>query len=161
VPLLLIYVPQLTGWRLHFQGPEIIYLIQLILFAVLALLFQLSPLRYTLTPWAVKKARARRNAMEQFIAQNMHTTKKRTGVLIFVSVAERFVEVLADEEIARKVDQTVWQQAVEALTSNIGKRRPVEGFEAAIEICGKVLAEHFPPGEMNSDELPNHLIELD
>jgi len=160
VPLVLIYAPWLTNWYFSFQGPQMLYLIQLATFLALSLLFQLSPLRHALTPGVVKRARAHRNAVEQFIAQDLHTTSARTGVLIFVSIAERYVEVLADDQIARKVDADVWRQAVEKLTSHIGAGRSVEGFEAAISLCGKVLSQHFPPGEPSANELPNHLIEL-
>jgi putative membrane protein len=161
LPLLLIYVPQLTGWHFAFQGPERLYLIQLLAFIVLAVILQHPVLRYALTPRAVKRARAHQNAREQFVSQDMASTEQRTGVLIFVSLAERYVEVLADKGIAEKVDRSVWQRAVDALTSNIAADRPAEGFLTAIRICSDVLAEHFPPGSHNDDELPNHLIVLD
>jgi putative membrane protein len=38
--------------------------------------------------------------------------------------------------------------------------RPADGFVAAIEQCGAVLAAHFPPGALKRDELPNRLLEI-
>jgi putative membrane protein len=99
--------------------------------------------------------------MEQFLAQSLHTTKGRTGVMIYVSFAEHYAEVIADEGIYRKVPQTTWNEVVDALTANLGRGARVEGFVTAIETCGKILAEHFPPGGIDLDELPNHLIVLD
>lgn len=160
LPLVVILAPRLTQWRFAFQGPETLYLMQLVLFIVLALLLQLPALRHALTPWPVKKARAHQRAMQQFIAQDLHSTEQRTGVMIFVSVAEHYVEILADTRIAQKVDPYVWRKTVDELTAAIGAGRPGDGFIAAIEACGEVLAEHFPPGDSNSDELPNHLIEI-
>ena len=93
--------------------------------------------------------------------QNLHTTKDRTGVLIYVSVAERYAEVIADDGIYRKVTPKVWDTLIETLTANIGRGAHVEGFLAAIETCGAILAEHFPPESGDHDELPNHLIVLD
>lgn len=161
LPLVLIYLPKLTGWRLAFQGPEILYLIQLVWFTVLAFLLQIPAIRYALVPRRIKQRRTRRAAMEQFISQDLHTTQKRTGVLIFVSLAERQAEIIADDGIAKKVEDGVWQQAVDELTRGIAASRPADGFVAAIQQCGLVMAAHFPPGAIDPNEHPNHLIELD
>jgi putative membrane protein len=81
-------------------------------------------------------------------------------VLLFVSEAERYVEILADAGIAQKVPRETWEAAVTALTREIKAGRPADGFVAAIGLCAKVLAEHFPPGAINRDELPNAIVEL-
>jgi len=140
---------------------EIIYLLQLIVFFVCLVLFQLRRLRYALVPRAVKRARAHQRAVEQFIAQNLHTTEGRTGVLIYVSFAERFAEVIADTGIYRKVPPSTWEDVVGELTNHLASGSIAEGFIRAVERCGKVLAKHFPPGTADSNELPNHLIILD
>ena len=161
LPLILIYLPQLTRWRLAFSGPEVLYLIQLICFIVLALLFQMPVIRHALVPRSIKTLRTRRAAIEQFITQDLHTTKKRTGVLIYVSLAERQAEIVADDGINKKVDQSVWQKAVDALTKQMGNGNPADGFISAIEQCGTAMAAHYPPGAPDPNEHPNHLIELD
>ena len=48
-----------------------------------------APIRTALVPGGIKRLHAHRRAVEQFLAQNLHTTAGRTGVLLFVSVAER------------------------------------------------------------------------
>ncbi len=161
LPLVLIYTPRLTGWRLAFAGPEVLYVIQLVWFVVLALFMQLPFVRYRLAPASVRKRRVRRAALEQFIARNLHTTSQRTGVLIYVSLAERRAEIIADDGIASKTDQKVWDEAVGAMTARIDSGQPVEGFITAIERCGAALARHFPPGLSDTNEHPNHLVELD
>jgi len=161
LPLLLIYAPRLTGWRLAFAGPEVLYGIQLVWFILLGLLLQLPFIRYALAPRSITSKRVRRAAIEQFIARNLHTTSQRTGVLIYVSLAERRAEIIADDGIASKTDEKVWQEAVSELTGNIDKGHPVEGFVAAIKHCGTVLAAHYPPGLSKTNEHPNHLIELE
>ena len=140
---------------------EYIYLAQMIVFAVAAILSQWEPLRIAITPGSIKRARAHQRAIEQFLVQNLHTTLGRTGVLIYVSIAERYAEVIADDGIYRKVTPEVWDALIAALTMNIGRGAHVEGFVAAIETCGAILAEHFPPETGDRDELPNHLIVLD
>ncbi|ODR97298.1 hypothetical protein AUC69_11720 [Methyloceanibacter superfactus] len=153
VPLPLIY---LTNWPV-----EHIYIAQLAVFAAGALLMLWQPLRMAITPTALKRTRAHQRAVEQFLVQNLHTTKGRTGVLIYVSDAERYAEVIADDGIYAKVTPQVWDELIDALTAHIGTGKRTEGFVAAIEICGKILAEHFPPSTVDQDELPNHLIVLD
>jgi putative membrane protein len=140
---------------------EYIYLAQMIVFAVAAILSQWEPLRIAITPGSIKRARAHQRAIEQFLVQNLHTTHGRTGVLIYVSIAERYAEAIADDGIYRKVTPEVWDALIAALTVNIGRGAHVEGFVAAIETCGAILAEHFPPETGDRDELPNHLIVLD
>ena len=54
----------------------------------------------------------------------------------------------------------VWDKAVAALIAGIKDGRPADGFVAAIEQCGAVLAQHFPPGALNRDELPDKLVEI-
>src|SRR6478752_2068416 len=66
-----------------------IYVLQLAVFAALVVLLMPRSVRLALVPRRVKHARAHRRAVEQFLAQNLHTTVGRTGVMIFVSVGER------------------------------------------------------------------------
>lgn len=145
----------LTLWQV-----QIIYIAQLALFLSLVLVFAWDPLRIRLVPGPVKRRRAHRNALEQFLAHGLHTTESRTGVLIFVSQAERYAEVVADEAIFQKVEPAVWDEAVAALVAAARERRPGKGFVQAIAICGEVLAVHFPRAKGDRDELPNQLVEL-
>jgi putative membrane protein len=153
VPLPLIL---LTNWPV-----EQIYAAQLAVFALALALILWDPLRFALVPKSVKHAEAHKRAVEEFVAQNLHTTKGRTGVLIYVSFAERYAEVIADEGIYKKVPQDTWNGLIEILTTHLGRGQRVEGFVHAIDACGKILASHFPPGRIDRNELPNHLIMLD
>jgi putative membrane protein len=146
----------LTKWPV-----EYIYLLQLTTFVVCVALAQIEGLRLAVTPKAIQRARAHDKAIEQFLAQNMHTTRGRTGVLIYVSFAEHYAEVIADDGIYKKVRPTVWEEVIAELTGHLARGTRDQGFITAIEMCGKILAEHFPPGRVDKDELPNHLIVLD
>jgi putative membrane protein len=137
-----------------------IYFLQLAVFAVLILLMMYRPLKLALVPSSMMNQRAHRRAVEQFLAQNLHTTVGRTGVLIFVSVAECYAEIVADAGIHGKLPETTWQAIVDDLTRHIGDDDAGEGFMRAIEAVGQHLADHFPPGATDPHELPNHLIVL-
>ena len=152
VPLPLIY---LTSWP-----ALVIYTLQLMAFLAVLYLLTRRGARYRIVPRAVKRARAHQEALRQFTAHGLQHTEGRTGVLIFVSVAERHAEILADAGIARKVSAEVWDDAVRVLIAGIAAGRAAEGFVAAIGQCAAVLSEHFPPGAINRNELPNAIIEL-
>lgn len=137
-----------------------IYLLQLIVFAALALALMHWPLRLSLVPRSTKHARAHRRALEQFLAQNLHTTVGRTGVMIFVSVAERYAEVIADAGIHQKVPDDAWTRIVDDLTDKIGTGQATQGFISAIAAVGDLLARHFPPQTRPAHALGNHLIVL-
>jgi putative membrane protein len=150
VPLPLFYFTPL--WA------EQIYFAQLAIFLACAVLFSLPGLRFALVPRWIKRDRAGVEAKRQFAAHGLHLTQQRTGVLIFASIAERYVEIIADSGINDKVSPEVWDKAVKAMIAKIKQGQPVEGFLEAIRICGEVLAKHFPPGAINKNELPNKLV---
>jgi putative membrane protein len=153
----------IVPWPLiHFtwMTVQMIFLIQLAVFFVLLALLWPRHVRTALVPRSIRARHAHRRATEQFIAQDLHTTAGRTGVLIFVSVAERHAEILADKGIDEKVNTGTWQEIVDELTSEISEGRAANGFIRAIERAGKHLSEHFPPGTANPNELPDHLIVL-
>lgn len=148
-----------TPWPLiHFTQWSVqrIFLAQLIVFLVAALAFSWAPVRILLVPRAIRRARAHRAALEQFVLRGISRTRNRCGILIFVSVAEHYARIIADEGVAQKVHPAEWQAAIDALTSQIGEGHIAAGFIAAIERCGAVLAEHAPP-DGSANELPDRL----
>jgi putative membrane protein len=83
-------------------------------------------------------------------------TKNRMGVLIFVSLGERYTRIIADEGLAQKVQTADWQAAINVLTGHMRDGRIVEGFAAAIERCAAVLAAHAAP-DGSANGLPDRL----
>ena len=138
-----------------------IYALQLVSFLAMLAILMPREMRIKLIPRSLQRTRAHRRAVEQFLVQNLHTTDGRTGVLIFISVAERYAEILADQGINAKVQPGIWQEIVDRMTEQIGQGRTADGFVDAIEAAGKLLAAHFPPGSADPDELPNHLIVIE
>jgi putative membrane protein len=131
--------------------------LQVAFFFLLAVLLCLPRVRVALLPRAARRHVAHRAAMEQFTIRGMARKKDRTGILIFVSLAERYVRIIADEGIAGRVSQSEWQAAVDALVAHTRDGRIAEGFIAAIEACGRVLAARFPRTETSRDELPDRI----
>ena len=127
--------------------------------AALALL-KWPPLRLALTPGATKTRRVRRRAVELFRAAAERRTEGRTGVLIYLSLAERRAEIVADEAITKITEPTCWGDAMAELIAELRAGRPGEGLALAVEEVGEVLTAHFPKSGTDTNEIPDKLIEL-
>jgi putative membrane protein len=139
---------------------DIFYAGQVAAFIVLALAFRWPPLKMALVSRSLQEERARRHAHQQFLDLGLSSTKDRTAVLLFVSVAEHYVEIIADRGIQAHADAKVWDAIVADFTAKVRAGQVADGFIAAIDACTAVMAEHHPwhPGDVN--ELPNRLIEI-
>ena len=124
------------------------------------LILKWTPLRMALTPKAKKLARVRNRAISLFKVGTESKTQARTGVLLYLSMKEHRAEIVADEAIASKVAPEVWGDAMVALLDQVKAGNPGAGVAAAVAQMGLVLAEHFPKGSNNPNELPDRLIEL-
>ncbi|ALJ14792.1 TPM domain-containing protein [Sphingopyxis macrogoltabida] len=118
------------------------------------------PLRLALTPRAIKAGRVRARAVDLFKVGTEAKTLGRTGVLLYLSLKEHRADIVADEAIAAKVAPEVWGDAMAALIDDVRAGRPGAGMAAAVTQMGVVLAEHFPKGDENPNELPDRLIEI-
>lgn len=118
------------------------------------------PLRLWLTPRAILAGRVRARAIDLFKVGTEAKTLGRTGVLLYVSLREHRADIVADEAIAAKVAPEVWGDAMASLIDLVRKGKPGEGMAEAVRQMGVVLAEHFPRGSENPNELPDRLIEL-
>ncbi|MXP25015.1 hypothetical protein GRI39_02995 [Altererythrobacter indicus] len=119
-----------------------------------------TPLRFALVPGRVKDARVQDRAIDLFKVGAESRTQGRTGILIYLSMAEHRAEILADEAIASKVDAEVWGEAMHAMLAELKEGRIAEGMVAAIDRVGDVLALHFPRADDDQNEIPDRLIEL-
>lgn len=134
---------------------------QLLAGACALLLVWLVPaVRIMLVPRRLRYLRAHDNALKQFLARNVHITTQRTGVLIFVSLAERYAEVVADSGIDQNVPQETWNTIVAKLVEAARTERLADGFVEAVEAVGDLLATHFPVRPDDVNELDDHLVEI-
>lgn len=130
---------------------------QVVVFLALAFLLCLPRVRVALIPRRARRAMAFRVATEQFYTRAVSRKDDRSGILIFVSLAEHYARIIADDGIAERVPQAHWQGAVDALIAHAREDRVAEGFIAAIDICGSVLADKFPKSGGNVNELPDRI----
>lgn len=113
-----------------------------------------------LVPAQLRRARARAAAAREFRSRGMADTRGRTGVLLYVALAERYAEVIGDRTVAGRVDPAAWRDIIEALIAAMREGRTADALVAAVERIGTVLAQHVPPGSDDTDELPNRIVLL-
>jgi putative membrane protein len=131
--------------------------LQIVAFVALIAMFFWTPVRVALMPRRARRAVAHRVAMEQFRIRGLAKKPERTGILIFVSLAERYARIIADDGISARVPQSQWQAAVDALIAHMRDGRIADGFVAAIDLCGNELAKNFPRTEPGRDDLPDRI----
>jgi len=146
----------LTPWPLLIftrLSAQRIFIAQLaVCFAATAIL-SLTPLRDRLTPLRVRRANAHRAALAQFALRGLDRVAERNGVLVYVSLAERYARVVAAESASQAIAQSQWQGLVDALVADLRQRDPADALAEAAAHCADLLAPAFPPA---SDAAPPH-----
>jgi putative membrane protein len=136
-----------TPWPLlvftHLSA-ERIFLIQLVVCLVSMTVFSYGPLRVLLTPPRVRRANAHRAALVQYAVRGLDRAHERNGVLIYLSLAEHYARIVADEGACRVVSKSQWQAVVDALVADVRSQGPVEALSNAAARCADLLEADFP-----------------
>lgn len=98
-------------------------------------------------------------AIVSFLEHGLHHTRDETGILIFISLFERRVHVLADRGINNVVPANTWDGIVQKITDGMHRGETCHALCAAIDMCGRLLEEHFPVKDDDVDELTNLIIQ--
>ena len=106
-----------------------------------------------IVPRKVREREVRNRALRHFTESGIYSTRDHTGILIFISLLERRVEVLADRGISDKIPQAEWDGLVGELSASIREGKLADGLCQAVETCGKKLALHFPIKDDDTNEL--------
>lgn len=125
-------------------GLRLAVIIQAAIFAVLTLALELRPLRLLAAPPAAKRAAAHARAEGEFTARILARSDRRCGVLFFVSLGERYVEIIADRTLHQAAGQAAWDKIVADFTAAAGAGQIAQGFIAGVAACGALLEAHHP-----------------
>ncbi|MFJ7885570.1 TPM domain-containing protein [Pseudomonas sp. NPDC096917] len=157
--LIALVVPALV----HFLNSDMtiytLLMLQWATFVFLSLIFRIRSITTFLIPARVRHWRASNLARRQFLEQKLHHTAGRTGVLIFVSEAERYVEILVDEGISQRLDNSAWGTIVSDFVRRVALGHTAEGFIACIDASAELLEKHVPKTQTRN-QLPNRLVVL-
>lgn len=153
-----------AGWLAVMIDPFIsgglLTMIQGAVLAGAAAALYLTPLGILLVPPAFKRLQAQRAARLEFAALVNERTRGKDGVLLFLSLAEHYIEVIADDAVVAEIPLPRWEQMVERFRAKV-RRGPLSGgLLALIAECAGVLEERFPPRPGQENELPNRVKEL-
>ena len=112
-------------------------------------------------PNAVKGRRVYARALQHFAESGVYRTAEHTGILIFISILERKVFVIADAGITEKVPQADWERVCGTITGGLKAGATADALISAIKECGRMLHQHFPVTGDNPNELPDGLVLLE
>lgn len=109
------------------------------------------------TSYLLRDATARQRAIAVFGKLRVWDTEQNNGVLVYLLLAERAIEIVADRGLARRVDPGEWQRIVQRMGGAFRERRYEDGLTQALEEVSALLVAHFPaaPGDVRRNELPD------
>jgi putative membrane protein len=161
IPMAIVATRLLSG--LWWGGPDDLWIFLGALFPLFFLcresVKRIHPLRRLFISGKEMDHEVREAATIQFFQKGMYRTRDETGVLLYLSVFEGKVWVLADRGITSKVPQSFWEEVIESIVKGIHERQAADAICRAVEKIRILLQEKFPlrPGDQN--ELPDLIIE--
>jgi putative membrane protein len=122
-----------------------IYVAQLLVAILAAVMASLPPVRRWLIPKRVARSAGHRAALAQFVLRGID--RSRCGALIYVSLAEHYIRIVPAEDAAQAVSNERWQAAVDQALAPLAAGETEAALAGLAENCSSLLAEPFPPGE--------------
>ena len=135
-PLPLLLFTELSAHR--------IYVAQLLVAILAAVLLSLPPVRRWLIPKRLTRSAGHRVALAQFVLRGID--RSRCGALVYVSLAEHYVRIVPAEDAARAISHERWQAAVDEALGPLAAGETEAALTGLADDCGEILAAHFPPG---------------
>ncbi len=117
----------------------------------------ISSIDRLIVPKKLRNRKVKERATRYFMESGVYNTKDRTGILIFISIMERRVELLADSGINEKISAEKWQNIVDNIIKGIRQKKIADHLVESINECGDLLAEHFPIQSDDKNELTDDI----
>lgn len=109
---------------------------------------------------ALRNQAARERALEVFTHLCIWDTEQNNGVLIYLLLADRDVEIIVDRGLHAQVPQATWEAICQGMESEFKQNRFESGALLGIDAIGKLLATYYPAQVGNPNELPDSLVHL-
>jgi putative membrane protein len=110
-----------------------------VVFVVLSLLFDWWPLRIRMVPRAIRHHRAQALAHREFAARILASQERKGGVLLFISLGERYAEILADRETHARLGNATWEKILADFLAAVKNKPVADAIVGAIDACVAVL----------------------
>ncbi len=106
------------------------------------------------------KEEVHQKAIESFFIHNIHQTKERTGILIFISLLEHKIEILTDIAVKEKFSKQELKKIIKSISYNLKKKNLIEAIVSGINECGELGRRYFPLNkeEENKNELSDKVL---
>jgi len=117
----------------------------------------ISSIDRLIVPKKIRQQKIQERSIRYFMESGVYNTKDRTGILIFISIMEHRVELLADSGINEKIPKEKWQNIVDNILAGIKQKQIAKHLIESIDECGNLLAEHFPIKDDDKNELTDDI----
>ncbi|ACF46834.1 MAG: TPM domain-containing protein [Prosthecochloris sp.] len=97
-------------------------------------------------------------AIASFYKKEVYNTRDHSGILLYISLFEHRVRVVADKGISAVVSQAEWDTIVQRIIQAIRTGKQAEAIMEAVDMCGDILSKHFPSKPDDTNELDNSVI---
>jgi putative membrane protein len=116
------------------------------LFIALSFVFEWWPVRIRLVPRGFQRTAVARMARHEFAVHVISRDKENNGVMLFASLAERHLEIIAERDAHAHAPTGAWETIVANATATMRRQSVSEGLIQAVLACGQVQAASFPAG---------------
>lgn len=137
-----------------------IYEVQLLGFMLLLLFLNVPKVLFFVLPKSTLIKAAKLKAYDTFRILGLQKTSNYQAVMIFVSLYEQYIEIVADSAISAKIDNALWQKTIDTFVENVKNDKFEEGYLQAICEIGALLERHFPIEKHDKNELTDGLVEV-
>ncbi|OGT19031.1 MAG: hypothetical protein A2V90_00610 [Gammaproteobacteria bacterium RBG_16_57_12] len=108
----------------------------------------------------IRGSTARDRAIELFSQLRIWDTEHNSGVLIYLLLADRDVEIIADRGIHHRAGNAAWEPICRHMEQEFRQQHYEAGVIYGIRAVGELLNRHYPAGNGNVNELPDQPIVL-
>ena len=147
--------------RAPWQLPAVLGFISFLTIALFFFFANIPAIDRRIVPFGVRHRAVYTRALRHFVESGVYATENHSGILIFISVMEREVRIIADIGIASKIEQEEWNGIAKKLSLSFKSNTVKDGLLTAIQDCGALLKTHFPATNTDTNELPDGLIVLE
>lgn len=139
-------------------SPYLNLIFVLVAFVIIVILSRQPWVQRFLTPKSDRARYVEMRAFAEFYQNGIHRTSDARGVLIFLSLMERYAVILGDREIVARLPATTWNESIQKLLAKAREGDIASGLQQSIEHVGAILAQTFPATGHPKNQIANRVL---